>query len=109
MERPLAGRDAELTTLGEMLDELDVAPHGLTLQVGGEPGIGKSRLLRELLTRAGARGHLALSGRAAELETGHPFGVFSGALDDWLVARPGDRLEALAGDLAAELAVVLPA
>ncbi len=60
-------------------------------------------------TAARARGHLALSGRAAEFEAELPFGVSSHALDDWLFSVAPTRLEALAGGLAAQLAVVLPA
>ena len=50
-----------------------------------------------------------LAGRAAEFEAELPFGVFTDALDDWLLVQPADRLAALAGGSAAELAMVLPA
>ena len=50
----------------------------------GEPGIGKTRLLAELATRADARGHLVLSGSASELERDLPFSVFVDALDEYL-------------------------
>ncbi|HWH11609.1 MAG TPA: AAA family ATPase [Solirubrobacteraceae bacterium] len=108
-EPPLAGREAEVRVLGDLLDELDAGSGGLVLEVAGEPGIGKSRLLRELLGEARSRGHVALSGRAAELETGHPFGVICEAFDDWLVGLPRERREALGGGLEAELSVVLAA
>jgi DNA-binding NarL/FixJ family response regulator/RecA/RadA recombinase len=108
-EPPLAGREAEVRVLGDLLDELDAGRGGLVLEVAGEPGIGKSRLLRELLGEARSRGHVALSGRAAELETGHPFGLICEAFDDWLVGLPRERLEALGGGLATELSVVLAA
>ena len=47
------------------------------LFVSGEPGIGKSSLLDELLLRAQDRGFLALRGSAAELERELPFGLSS--------------------------------
>ena len=63
--RPLAGhfvgRADELGSLERILDELDRGCPG-AIEVAGEPGIGKTRLRRELAARAGARGHLVLSG-----------------------------------------------
>ena len=108
-ERPLVGREGELRAIGDVLDALDGAALGTVAQIAGEPGIGKSRLLRELAAAARERGHVVLAGRAAEFEAELPFGVFADALDDWLLAQPADRLAALAGGSAAELAVVLPA
>jgi tetratricopeptide (TPR) repeat protein len=105
----LVGRDDELRAVSELLDRLDSGATGLSLQVAGEPGIGKRRLLVELCTSALARGHRVACGRAAEFEGELPFGVFGDALDDWLVCLDSAQLTALAGDLAAELAVVLPA
>src|SRR5215470_6439733 len=45
-------------------------------RTGGEPGIGKTRPLREPTARAEASGRLALSGSASELERNLPFSVF---------------------------------
>ena len=108
-EPALAGRDAELQAIGAALATLDGAATGSVLQISGEPGIGKSRLLRELAADAGERGYVVLAGRAAEFEAELPFGVFTDALDDWLLAQAADGLATLAGGAAAELAVVLPA
>ena len=108
-ERPLVGRDGELEAIAGVLAGLDGAGAGSVLQIAGEPGIGKSRLLRELAASARDRGCVVLAGRAAEFEAELPFGVFTDALDDWLLVQPADRLAALAGGSAAELAMVLPA
>ena len=105
----VSGREVELGVLAEMLDALETAGNALVLQIAGEPGIGKSRLLRELTSQARSRGHLVLSGRAAEFEAEHPFGVFGDALDGSLLDQGHERLEALASGLAAELAMVFPA
>ena len=49
-----------------------------------------------------------LVGRAGELERELPFGIWVAALDDHVAALGRDRVEALVGDRAAELARVLP-
>src|SRR5262249_12222486 len=59
----LVGRSDELDALDRILDELDGATPG-AVEVLGEPGIGKTRLLKELGARAEARGHLVLFGSA---------------------------------------------
>ena len=49
-----------------------------------------------------------LVGRGSEMERELPFGVWVAALDDHVAALGPDRVEALVGDRAAELARVLP-
>jgi len=62
LEAPFIGRDAELELLENTFARTirDKRPHVFT--VYGEPGVGKSRLLREFL--AGAEGATILQGRA---------------------------------------------
>src|SRR4051812_42164439 len=81
---------------------------GATLAFSGEPGIGKTRLLRELRARAHARGVLWLAGSAAELERELPFGVWVDALAEHSEGLGPERLERLVGDQVGELAAVLP-
>ena len=64
------------------------------LSLGGEPGIGKTRLLAELSARANAHGYLVLSGSASELERDLPFWVFVDALDEYVRGLEPHRLEA---------------
>jgi DNA-binding NarL/FixJ family response regulator/tetratricopeptide (TPR) repeat protein len=104
---PLAGRAAELGALDQILDELDRGDPA-AIEVAGEPGIGKTRLLAELAARAGARGHLVLSGAASEFETDLPFSVFIDALDEYAAGLEPARLAALGDAVQAELAHVLP-
>ena len=70
--RVLIGRASELAELDRGLDRLGAGKPWL-VQIVGEPGIGKSRLLLELARRAKARGFLVLAGRAAEFEQDLPF------------------------------------
>ena len=90
---------------------LDAASGGSApvVEVVGEPGIGKTRLLGELCTRAEERGHLVLSGRAAEFERDLPFGVFVDALDDYLGSLQPRTFEPIGQDHLGELASIFPA
>jgi predicted ATPase/DNA-binding CsgD family transcriptional regulator len=76
----LIGREAELATLDQQLDAL-AAHRGGAVYLTGEPGIGKTSLIAEVLRRAAGRGFRTLSGRAAEFERDAPFGVFVEALE----------------------------
>jgi ATP/maltotriose-dependent transcriptional regulator MalT len=103
----LVGRADELGSLERLLDELDRGCPGL-IEVAGEPGIGKTRLLREVAARAGARGHLFLSGAASEFENDLPFSVFVDALDEYVAGLEPTRLAVLDDAVRAELAHVFP-
>src|SRR5205085_204187 len=71
----LVGRADELDSLEQGLDELSRGQPA-AIELVGEPGIGKTRLLDELAARAELRGHLVLTGSASELERDLPFSVF---------------------------------
>jgi ATP/maltotriose-dependent transcriptional regulator MalT len=104
---PLVGRVDELASLQQALDELcRGSPRAVALL--GEPGIGKTRLLRELTVRAEQRGYLVLSGWASELERDLPFSPFVDALDEYVESLDPSRLSALDDDAKAELAHVFP-
>ena len=104
----LIGRDRELQTLE---DALGSVRGGGTRAIGvfGEPGIGKTALLRETAARATAAGLLVLAGRAAEHERDLAFGLAVDALDDHISTLHVHQLEALGPVREAELAAVLPA
>jgi ATP/maltotriose-dependent transcriptional regulator MalT len=101
------GRAEELASLEWVLGELDRGCPG-AIELTGEPGIGKTRLLRELAARAAARQHLVLSGAASEFENDLPFSVFVDALDEYLAGLEPDRLAAIDDVSQAELAHVFP-
>ena len=109
MDEPgqLVGRTAELERLDRALAELRRG-RAAALEIAGEPGMGKTRLLSELGARADARGHLVLAGSASELEAELPYAVFVDALDDYVHGLEPGRLDRLGADALAELAQILP-
>jgi tetratricopeptide (TPR) repeat protein len=108
---PLIGRDAELDAIHAALSAASSGPSGLRLR--GEPGIGKSALLRAAAGVAEAAGITTLAAAGAEFERDLPFTVLADLLAPWaarfLPALPPPQRQALAGavllveDPAAEL------
>jgi DNA-binding CsgD family transcriptional regulator/tetratricopeptide (TPR) repeat protein len=104
---PLVGRRSELEQLDAALEALaGGAP--ACLAVEGEPGIGKTRLLRELRRRAEERGALVLSGSAAEFERDLPYGVWVEALDAYVASQELELRADVDPELLADVAAVLP-
>jgi predicted ATPase len=104
---PLVGRAAELRALDSALAWLDSRAGGFLL-VGGEPGIGKSRLLEELSTRAAGHDHLVLSGRAAEFEREMPFAIWADAMDGYVGSLDAARLRRMGVGRTEELGGIFP-
>ncbi len=104
----LIGRGDELRVLDGALAGLQSGT-GAIVQVAGEQGIGKTRLLDEVCTRAQRLRYLVFSGRASEFEQDQAFGVFVHALDDYLASRDRRDLEPLDADSRNELSGVFPA
>lgn len=89
---PLVGRSRECAVIDRWL-----AAAGMpVLEVTGEPGIGKTRLLAELAARAVGQGSMVLGGQATEWDRMRPLGVLTEAIDDHL-ARLGPTDLLLAG------------
>src|SRR5215208_5541165 len=101
------GRAAELTLFDRFIAELDGGSPA-AVELVGEPGIGKTRLLAELAARADARGCLVLSGSASELESDLPFWVFVDALDEYVAGLDPHLIASLPAEARRELAHVLP-
>ena len=108
MPSTIVGRTEELLAIDHTLAELGRGGSA-ALEVRGELGIGKTRLLAELAARADALGYLVLSGSASELEADLPFWILVDALDEYVAALEPQRLDALGEDVLAELATIFPA
>jgi DNA-binding CsgD family transcriptional regulator/tetratricopeptide (TPR) repeat protein len=103
---PFVGRAAELEALHALVPTAD-GEGGRVALVGGEPGCGKSRLVRELAGRAAGEGVLVLYG-ACDAVVHTPYGPFVEALGHLArVSEPAELREAL-GTAGGELTRLLP-
>jgi DNA-binding SARP family transcriptional activator len=109
----MIGRVAELAELERWLKSVgEKASDGggrseRVLLLTGDAGVGKTRLLAEIATRAHAAGMLVLAGRAPE-ETLVPFQPFLEALGHYVEAASLGQLRATARDHGAELSRLVP-
>src|SRR4051812_104091 len=91
---PFVGRSAELTQLRMLLPRAEAEGRRVVL-VGGAPGSGKSRLVRELAAGAADGGALVLYG-ACDAVVRTPYGPFVEALDHLVrVSDPAEVRAAL--------------
>ncbi|TAM85721.1 MAG: tetratricopeptide repeat protein [Jatrophihabitans sp.] len=109
---PFVGRDAELRRLHAALDSAR-AGSGTLVDIVGEPGIGKSRLVQEVRARAGDL--TIVGGRSGAYESSTAYYPFRAVLRQALARRFGAEvaddptpLVARLKDAAAELAPWLP-
>ncbi|MGW2656145.1 ATP-binding protein [Streptomyces sp. NPDC001478] len=97
---PLRGRDAALRAL--------LSAEGPPVRlIGGEAGVGKTRLTTEVARAAAGAGTTVLWGAGHDAEGHTPYGVFVEALDAWLADRPPVERARIGGEYP-ELAALLP-
>ena len=102
------GRQTELARLQSAADTGRSGHPGLVL-VGGEAGVGKTRLLAELVARQRDAGWLVLEGDAIAVGAeGLPFEPFVAALRSAIRELGADRIAALAGPNLTDLARLVP-
>jgi DNA-binding CsgD family transcriptional regulator len=102
MAAPLRGREHEIAALAGLLDRLDTG-QGASALILGEAGVGKSRLMDEVLSTAGGRGQRPIRINADEIDLISPLstllrglaqaGTLTDAaplLGDGTVSRPAD-------------------
>ncbi len=95
-ETPFVGRDREIAMLDGLVSECASEPAARAVLVTAAPGIGKSRLRREIVTRASAElPNLSVwMARGDPMQTGSPFSLLGGLLRDAFGIAAGESLEA---------------
>ena len=104
---PLVARDAERDQLMAALDAA-AAGRGSLVMIGGEPGVGKTRLAEEVMAEARRRGYLTLIGRCFESEGTPPYQPFIEVVEMAASQVEPERLRAALGESAGEIARLLP-
>ena len=104
----LVGRQAESEALSGRLRAV-LSGGAATVLVGGEAGVGKTRLVNELVGEARGNGARALVGSCVELDGGGvPFAPVVDMLHALVSELSEDRLAGLLGSASAELGVLVP-
>jgi DNA-binding SARP family transcriptional activator len=101
------GRERELAALDAGLDDA-FAGHGRLFLLGGEPGIGKSRLAEELLAHAAARRARVLVGRCWEAGGAPAYWPWVQSLRPYLRESDAESLRSQLGEGSADVAQLLP-
>jgi DNA-binding winged helix-turn-helix (wHTH) protein len=102
------GREREMELLRAGLTNA-TAGHGGLLLISGQPGIGKTRLVRELGALAQADGIEVLAGHCSEHDEAIPYLPFVEILESLVERASGaDHLRTLLGEEGPELARLLP-
>src|SRR5690606_18556967 len=85
------------------------AGHGSLALIGGEAGLGKSRLTQEIAGEAEARGMRVLVGDAVEMDGAPPYLPFVEIIEQALLSpKTTEALQEAVGDAGPELARMVP-
>ena len=104
---PFVGRATERNETRRWLEQ-SIAGHGGILLLGGEPGVGKTRLAEEVLAEGRQRGCLALTGRCYESAGTPPFMPWVEAVQQSARVTPPATFRALLAESAPEIAKLVP-
>jgi DNA-binding CsgD family transcriptional regulator len=103
----LIGRDRELNILLQALRDAREGT-GSCVLLAGEAGIGKSRLVAEMRTRASSERFLILDGHCFEQDVSFPYAPWVDALRAFLAQKSSAETAELLGPLGSELVKLLP-
>ena len=102
------GRGGELQRLQAVLDGAMAGAVG-TVLVGGDAGVGKTRLLTEFRARAVSAGGRVLVGGCVDLGDGaRPYDPFVAALRPWLMSLPPEDFSRIVGPARSAVLQLIP-
>ncbi|MEY2419361.1 MAG: hypothetical protein QOG90_2041 [Actinomycetota bacterium] len=104
---PFVGREDQLRVLRDRLSAA-LDGRGSVVLVGGEPGVGKTALVKQLISEAERRGALSVFGRCYESEGTVAYAPFVEMLEQALSVMPADVVMEDMGDSAPEVARMVP-
>ena len=106
-EAVFVGRQAELGVLQAALEDA-LAGRGRMVMLAGQPGIGKTRLARELAAYARQHGALAVWGRCHESTGAPPYWPWVQILRTYVRQRDAEQLQVEMDAAAADIAAIVP-
>ena len=106
---PFVGRQAESADLRRLLEQA-VSGRGSLVMIGGEPGVGKTRLTQELSLQAEQMGVTVRTGNCYEMEGAQPFAPFAEMIQQAIRAAEAqpETLRALLAESAPDVARIVP-
>ena len=105
---PFVGRESEGTELRRIMEQVK-AGTGALVMIGGEPGVGKSRLAEELAIRCGREGFQTFFGASYEMAGAQPYIPIVEAYEQALAQAPSPKaFREFLGDEAPEIARLVP-
>jgi tRNA A-37 threonylcarbamoyl transferase component Bud32 len=104
---PFVGRKNEWTKILEALTQTAFG-QGKLIMIGGEPGVGKTRLTEEIMVEAIQKGFLCLLGRCYEMQSGQPYMPFVEIVESAARTIDPEALLQAFGEAAPEVAKMAP-
>jgi len=104
---PFVGREEERARLRDIIDSTQGGAGGLVM-VGGEPGVGKSRLAQEMAREGRDRGFRVFTGHCYERDGDLPYMPWVEIIEAAAQETPPEVFRELLADSAPELARVAP-
>lgn len=101
------GRDAPLGALVDHLERV-ISGMGAVVLVGGDAGVGKSRLVHDLKQQAATRQVRVIEGRCTSTESSVPYAPLMNALRFRIAKGEGEAAAEMLGPLRAILAPIFP-
>ncbi len=103
----MIGRRSELNRLREIWASTQQGKGHMAL-ISGEPGIGKTRLCREMIVSAQLAGAVVMRGGCYEYEASTPYLPIVEALREWVHLQSADTIRHILNGTASELARLAP-